>query len=101
VTTVASGCRVVHYKDIVPHLPPLAPHGFWHVMTEIWEQVFDVLVTFHVFPKCIHRHVNTDTNMCSVPYFFVFFSLLLSGPRRTKCLIHNLCRRRWRRSALQ
>jgi hypothetical protein len=31
--------RVVHYKDIVPHLPPRTPGGFWHVMTEIWEQV--------------------------------------------------------------
>lgn len=30
--------RVVHYKDIVPHLPPLTPEGFWHVMTEIWEK---------------------------------------------------------------
>jgi len=27
--------RVVHYKDIVPHLP-LENLGFWHIPTEVW-----------------------------------------------------------------
>jgi hypothetical protein len=46
--------RVVHYKDIVPHLPPLTPGGFWHVMTEIWEQVLCCcLVTLENFESYI------------------------------------------------
>jgi len=29
--------RVVHYADIVPHLPPML-FDFWHVSTEVWYQ---------------------------------------------------------------
>jgi hypothetical protein len=65
-TIIEQYYRIVHNKDIVPHIPPIEGFGYYHSCTELFEDYANNLTVCSLTncedPKCSNQYPLFQTN---------------------------------------